>query len=283
MNTPKSIEVDSDTESKESKEGLSRTESRQEKLRRQQQEREQEEARRAQDLQRQKALSKAKSAEQKLRLDAKKKLIDQEQALARKEDQVDRDTQRYAIARVKPLGKDRFFNQYWYFDGITMAHATDRLYVQSPSFLDLETMRTREDMDKILKRQALEDPTCGLNELFKTQESEIIRGITAEKAAKEAAKEKKLQMEKERENDTDDEGDVKVNHHHHAGHGSGALANGSSQTFMDETKAVEHMSSHWSYYSEPEQVWKSVLVIIITTATRALINRHGSFLSVFNG
>ena len=258
VTTPKSTEVDSDAESKESKDSVTRTESRQEKLRRQQQEREQEEARRAQDLQRQKALSKAKSAEQKLRLDAKKKLMDQEQALARKEDQVDRDTQRYAIARVKPLGKDRFFNQYWYFDGITMAHATDRLYVQSPSFLDLETMRTREDEEKILNRQAFEDPSCGLNELFKSQESEIIRGITAEKAAKEAAKEKRLQMEKERENDTDDEGDVKANHDHHAGNGGGdALTNGSSQTFSDETKAVEHMSSHWSYYSEPEQVMKS--------------------------
>ncbi|GJJ72255.1 hypothetical protein EMPS_04612 [Entomortierella parvispora] len=249
--TPKSNEIESDAESKES---LSRTESRQEKLKRQQQEREQEEARRAQDLQRQKALSKAKSAEQKLRLDAKKKLMDQEQALARKEDQVDRDTQRYAIARVKSLGKDRFFNQYWYFDGITMTHATDRLYVQSPSFLDLETMRTREDKDKILKRQAFEDPSCGLGELLKAQESEIIRGITADKAAKEAAKEKKLQMEKERENDTDDEGDVKTDHHNHAGHGGGALTNGASQTFSDETKAVEHMTSHWSYYSEPEQI-----------------------------
>ncbi|KAG0055875.1 hypothetical protein BGZ83_007164 [Gryganskiella cystojenkinii] len=245
--TPERSNDDSDGEA-----ALTRTESRQEKLKRQQQEREQEEVRRAQDLARQRALSKAKSAELKTKLDARKKLLDQENALARKEELVDRDTQRFAIARIRPLGKDRFFNRYWYFDSITMTHGTDRIYVQSPSFLDLELMRTRSDKDKVLKRQNVEDPSCRLGELLQHQETEIIKGIITEKAARE----KKLQMEKEREVDTDDE-DEKLSHH--AGHG---LTNGVSkspsespeESHLDETKAVEHMSSHWGYYSEPEQV-----------------------------
>ncbi|KAF9927852.1 hypothetical protein FBU30_002815 [Linnemannia zychae] len=224
---------------------MSRSESRQEKLRRQQLEREQQENRRHQDLLRQRALNKARSAEQKLRHDARKKLTDRENALIRKEEQIDRDSRRYGIARVRPLGKDRFYNRYWYFDGITMDHGTDRLYVQSPSFLDLEVMRTSTSRVEILKRQKAEDPAGELDELLKLHDQEITNGRLLEKAARE----KRLLLEKERALDTDDEDDKNS--------AASKVVNGSGahdQDQTDDSLFVQHVPTHWSYYDEPEQV-----------------------------
>ncbi|KAG0282898.1 hypothetical protein BGZ96_012730 [Linnemannia gamsii] len=223
---------------------LSRSESRQEKLKRQQMEREQQENRRNQDLLRQRALLKAKSAEQKLRYDARKKLSDRESALNRKEEQIDRDSRRYGIARVRPLGKDRFYNRYWYFDGITMDHGTDRLYVQSPSFLDLEVMRTSGDKNQILKRQKIEGPAGGLDELMRLHDQEIANGLVLERAARE----RKLVLEKERALDTDDEDDKDPK--------ARGVVNGHNnhQEQVDESLLVQHIPTHWSYYDEPEQV-----------------------------
>lgn len=214
-------------------------------------EREQLESRRNQDLLRQRALMKAKSAEQKLRYDARKKLTDREAALNRKEEQIDRDSRRYGIARVRPLGKDRFYNRYWYFDGITMDHGTDRLYVQSPSFLDLEVMRTSGDKNKILKRQKVEDPTGGLDELMRLHDQEIANGLVLEKAARE----RKLILEKERTLDTDDEDDKDPKTR-------GGVANGHSphDDQVDESLLVQRIPTHWSFYDEPEQVCLSVSV-----------------------
>ncbi|KAG0218268.1 hypothetical protein BGX33_007946 [Mortierella sp. NVP41] len=228
---------------------LSRSESRQEKLKRQQQERELQESKRNQDLLRQRALLKAKSAEQKLRYDARKKLTDREHALSRKEEQVDRDCRRYGIARVRPLGKDRFYNRYWYFDGITMDHGTDRLYVQSPSFLDLEVMRTSADKNQILKRQKVEDPAGGLDELMKLHDQEITNGLALEKTARE----RKLLLEKERggsDSDDEDEMDPKARG---VANGSGTHHNKDSEQ-VDEALFVQHLPTHWAYYDEPEQV-----------------------------
>ncbi|KAF9133138.1 hypothetical protein BGW39_010467 [Mortierella sp. 14UC] len=227
---------------------MSRSESRQEKLKRQQMEREQQESRRNQDLLRQRALNKARSAEQKLRYDARKKLTDRENALSRKEEQIDRDSRRYGIARVRPLGKDRFYNRYWYFDGITMDHGTDRLYVQSPSFLDLEVMRTSADKNKILKRQKIEDPAGGLDDLMRSHDQEIASGLALEKAARE----RKLLLEKERGLDTDDEDDKDSKARGDA-NGSEAHAH-HHQDQVDESLLVQHIPAQWSFYDEPEQV-----------------------------
>ncbi|KAF9549729.1 hypothetical protein EC957_002793 [Mortierella hygrophila] len=236
---------DDDSDTHATNGDLSRTESRQEKLKRQQVEREQQENRRNQDLLRQRVLMKAKSAEQKLRYDARKKLTDREAALNRKDEQIDRDSRRYGIARVRPLGKDRFYNRYWYFDGITMDHGTDRLYVQSPSFLDLEVMRTSGNKNKILERQKVEDPVGGLDELMRLHDQEIANGLVLEKVARE----RKLMLEKERALDTDDEDDKdpKVR---------GGVANGHSphEDQVDESLLVQHIPTHWSFYDEPEQI-----------------------------
>ncbi|KAG0271064.1 hypothetical protein BGZ95_001189 [Linnemannia exigua] len=236
---------DGDSDTHAANGDMSRSESRQEKLKRQQMEREQHESRRNQDLLRQRALNKARSAEQKMRYDARKRLMDRESALNRKEEQVDRDSRRYGIARVRPLGKDRFYNRYWYFDGLTMDHGTDRLYVQSPSFLDLEVMRTSADKNKILRRQRIEDPAGGLDELLRLHDQEIASGLAQEKAARE----RKLLLEKERALDTDDEDDKDLK--------TRGVTNGSGahhQNQVDESLLVQHIPTQWSFYDEPEQV-----------------------------
>ncbi|KAF9427188.1 hypothetical protein BGZ94_005333 [Podila epigama] len=244
-------EVDSVNSPKPNGDSLSRTESRQEKLRRQQLEREMEEQRKNEELLRRRAANKAKSAEYKARMDARKKLLDQENALLKREEQINRDIRRCAAGRVKSLGQDRFFNRYWYFDGVTSLHATDRLYVQSPTFLDLESIRRRDDTDKILKRQKEEDPSLELDALLKSQAEDINAGIMADKITRE----KKLQEEREREQELEqdqgsDHGDVAPSINRVGTHEKLALKD---QEF-DETKAVEHKSGHWSYYSEPEQI-----------------------------
>lgn len=53
---------------------------------------------------------------------------------------------KYSTQRVKPLGRDKFFNRYYYFDNIggANAHGTGRLFVQNPSDLDLIILRERD-------------------------------------------------------------------------------------------------------------------------------------------
>jgi bromodomain adjacent to zinc finger domain protein 1A len=58
---------------------------------------------------------------------------------------VDREFRRHAdVLRIRPLGKDRFFNRYWYFDGVgtmelisaedgSTVYGTGRLFIQGPS------------------------------------------------------------------------------------------------------------------------------------------------------
>lgn len=59
----------------------------------------------------------------------------------------------YGVARCRPLGKDRFFNQYWWFDGIggmslstsdKASYSTGRLFVQGPTEADWELACNRE-------------------------------------------------------------------------------------------------------------------------------------------
>lgn len=58
---------------------------------------------------------------------------------------------RYATLRVRSLGRDRFYNKYYYFDNIggSCIHGTGRLYVQSPSEADLIALTSRDDPEPI--------------------------------------------------------------------------------------------------------------------------------------
>ncbi|KAI9249889.1 hypothetical protein BY458DRAFT_445156, partial [Sporodiniella umbellata] len=139
---------------------LSRHESRQEVLKRRQVEREERESKRMKlhNIQREEA--RVKSQEQKQRNEARKRLDDEERLLHKKEEQVERDLRKYNTHRIKPLGRDKFFNRYYYLDDIggTLLNGTGRLFVQCPSDTDLILIQER---DRVESFDGLAEPPCG--------------------------------------------------------------------------------------------------------------------------
>ena len=85
-----------------------------------------------------------------------------------RDEQTEREFRRHQqVLRVRPLGKDRFFNRYWYFDGIgTMellseegkpVYGTGRLFVQGPSAEDwMAAYETEGGEDGLKQRRAKE-------------------------------------------------------------------------------------------------------------------------------
>jgi len=81
--------------------------------------------------------------------------------------------------RVKPLGRDRFFNRIWWFDGMgsaslvgnggTALYGSGRLFIQGPSEFDLELLQKRqleenEDIDSRRLEEEGKDGMLGSNE-----------------------------------------------------------------------------------------------------------------------
>lgn len=73
-------------------------------------------------------------------------LENKEQELKRKEEQLEREMRQYTTLRIRPLGKDRFFQRYFYLDNIGTPdhHGTGRLYVQSPTYVDILQLMDRD-------------------------------------------------------------------------------------------------------------------------------------------
>ncbi|KAJ9475362.1 Imitation switch two complex protein 1 [Pseudozyma hubeiensis] len=87
---------------------------------------------------------KAKLAENKILTAQRKKLEDAEQKLARQDETIDREFRRLILAsRMTPLGRDRFGDKYWWFDGVGSCsiltgserhtYQTGRLFIQGAS------------------------------------------------------------------------------------------------------------------------------------------------------
>jgi hypothetical protein len=115
--------------------------SRQEALRERALQREQEEKERRAELQAAREASKQKAAESRQVNLERKRLDDEEARLNKRDEAIDRDFRRHALApRLTPLGRDRFFDRYWWFDGIgsaslltpngAVSYSTGRLFVQ---------------------------------------------------------------------------------------------------------------------------------------------------------
>ena len=114
--------------------------SRQEALREKALQRDAEQARHAAEL----ARAKEQQRETKQLNAERKRLEDEEVRLARREEAIERDFRRYAmIPRLRPLGRDRFANKYYWVDGVGaaslsasgggVAYQTGRVFVQSTS------------------------------------------------------------------------------------------------------------------------------------------------------
>lgn len=103
--------------------------------------------------QREAARAKATSAKQALA--DHRKLDEEVNKLERRLEGIERDFRKLlGSVRVKPMGRDRFYNRIWWFDGIGSAsllgsggvvqYGTGRLFVQGPSEFDVEMLQRRE-------------------------------------------------------------------------------------------------------------------------------------------
>ncbi|KAI7880498.1 ATP-utilizing chromatin assembly and remodelling N-terminal-domain-containing protein [Mucor mucedo] len=127
-------------------EQLSRHESRQATLKRRQAEMKEREAKRLKQHHLQREEARVRNQEQKQRADARRRLDEDERAMHKKEEHVERDMRKYSNHRIKPLGRDKFYNRYYYLDDIggTLVHGSGKLFVQCPSDTDLMVIWERD-------------------------------------------------------------------------------------------------------------------------------------------
>lgn len=141
-------------------EQLSRHESRQAVMKRRQLEREEREAKRLKLHHLKREEARARNQEQKMRNDARKRLDEDERVMHKKEEQVERDMRKFSCHRIKPLGRDKFYNRYYYLDDIggTLVHGSGKLFVQCPSDTDLMNIQERDFVESLDTSVAL---PCG--------------------------------------------------------------------------------------------------------------------------
>jgi len=114
--------------------------------------------------------ARAKQAQQKHALAEHRRLDEEVGKLERRLENIEREfRQHVGGVRAKPLGKDRFYNRIWWFDGLGLTatnnlalghYGTGRLFIQGPSEFDLDILKRRgEDIDA---RRVEEEGTEGV-------------------------------------------------------------------------------------------------------------------------
>lgn len=117
----------------------------------------------------QRELARAQAASAKQALAEHRRLDEEVNKLERRLEAIEREFRKLLGAvRVKPLGKDRFHNRIWWFDGMGSAsllgsggvvqYGTGRIFIQGPSEMDLELMLKKEDDDYETRRLEEEGP-----------------------------------------------------------------------------------------------------------------------------
>ncbi len=99
--------------------------------------------------------ARAKKAQQKQALAEHRRLDEEVSKLERRLEVIEREfRQHIGGIRAKPLGRDRFYNRIWWFDGLGCTSAnnpalgqygTGRIFIQGPSEFDLDLLRRREE------------------------------------------------------------------------------------------------------------------------------------------
>jgi bromodomain adjacent to zinc finger domain protein 1A len=103
----------------------------------------------------QREAARAKVASAKQALADHRKLDEEVNKLERRLEGIEREFRKLlGSVRVKPMGRDRFYNRIWWFDGMGSAsllgsggvvqYGTGRLFVQGPSEFDVEMLQRRE-------------------------------------------------------------------------------------------------------------------------------------------
>ncbi|KAM0750856.1 hypothetical protein T439DRAFT_288911 [Meredithblackwellia eburnea MCA 4105] len=169
-------------------------------------ERQMQEASRIAELARLKMEAKIKTATRKEAERAKMELEDNIAKNVKKDDYVERQFRRYqSVTRSRPLGKDRFFNRYWWFDGIGgmnligqgngILYGTGRLFIQGPTQEDWDFVcEVNGGEEKMIERRAHEDvdplATLAVNEwgyFDDEEEYETLQGWLNAKGTRELA------------------------------------------------------------------------------------------------
>lgn len=135
----------------------------------------------ANSLSKQRELARAKNASAKQAQAEYRRLDEEDNKLERRMESIEREFRKWSgVVRLKPLGKDRFHNRYWWFDGIgssslvsgggTASYATGRLFLQGPSTADMEIMERKQqddhnlDLSERRKDEEGEDGVLGVDE-----------------------------------------------------------------------------------------------------------------------
>lgn len=109
-------------------------------------------------LAKQRETARAKHASAKQAMAEHRRLDEEVNKLERRLEGIERDFRKLlGVVRVKPLGRDRFYNRIWWFDGMGSAtlvgsggvaqYGTGRLFIQGPSEFDMELLDQRKDED----------------------------------------------------------------------------------------------------------------------------------------
>ncbi|KAH7924854.1 chromatin remodeling complex protein [Leucogyrophana mollusca] len=112
----------------------------------------------------QRELARAKVASAKQALAEHRRLDEEVNKIERRLEGIEREFRKlFGAIRVKPLGKDRFHNRIWWFDGMGSAsllgsggvvqYGTGRIFVQGPSEFDQDLLAKREENDVEARRQ----------------------------------------------------------------------------------------------------------------------------------
>ncbi|KAF9569735.1 chromatin remodeling complex protein [Agrocybe pediades] len=119
--------------------------------------------------------ARAKQASQKQAMAEHRRLEEEVSKVDRRLEGIEREFRKLLGAvRVKPLGRDRFYNRIWWFDGMGSAslvgsggitlYGTGRLFIQGPSEFDLEQLKKKaiEDKEDIESRRKEEEGDDGI-------------------------------------------------------------------------------------------------------------------------
>ncbi|KAF8844084.1 hypothetical protein BDN67DRAFT_944466 [Paxillus ammoniavirescens] len=112
----------------------------------------------------QREIARAKVAAEKQAQAEHRRLDEEVNKLERRLESIEREFRKLLGAiRVKPLGKDRFHNRIWWFDGMgsmsllgsggVVQYGTGRIFLQGPTEVDLEIMSKREEKDADARRE----------------------------------------------------------------------------------------------------------------------------------